>query len=120
MYYKTILLSLLALSGAYFSHAQMKFFEKMPEFPGDVNEYLAANIKYPKEARKNHIDGLVIIKFVVDSTGYLDSIRVAKSAHPLLDSEAIRVVRNMPRWEPAVINGQKARTNFAVPIYFRR
>ena len=120
MYYKTILLSLLALSGAYFSNAQMTFFEKMPEFPGDVNEYLAANIKYPKEARKKHIEGLVLVTFVVDSTGHLDNVRVAKSAHPLLDSEAIRVVRNMPRWEPAIKNGKRARINFTVPVSFSR
>jgi protein TonB len=41
-----------------------------------------------------------MIAFRIDTTGVINKIKVLKSVHPLLDSEAVRVVNNMPAWRP--------------------
>ncbi|RDC57175.1 TonB family protein [Pedobacter chinensis] len=55
--------------------------EKQPQFPGGIKafyDYLNANIKYPKEARKNHISGRVFLSFIVEKDGQLTNIKVTR------------------------------------------
>ncbi|WP_276134781.1 energy transducer TonB [Polluticoccus soli] len=91
----------------------------MPQFPGNVNQFLSKNIQYPDEAVANGISGKVVIGFVVDSTGYLDSVYVRESVHTSLDKEALRVVRLMPRWIPGKQGNKPVRIYYSLPITFR-
>ena len=71
----------------------------MPEFPGGVAglmRYLSENIKYPPEAAKNDIEGRVIVQFIIDETGQVGDIQVARPVSEELDAEAVRVVKSMP------------------------
>ena len=96
--------------------------EKMPEFPGGdkaLLEFLSKNIKYPVEAQKKGLQGRVVVGFVVEKDGSLSDVKTAKSVDPLLDEEAMRVVKSMPKWLPGKQNGKSVRVKFNVPILFK-
>jgi len=90
-----------------------------PAFPGNVREFIASNVRYPKEAWKKGVSGRVVVRFVVDENGNLSDVSIAKSVHPLLDEEAMRVIRLMPRWKPAMVDGELVKSYFTLPITFR-
>ena len=94
----------------------------MPSFPGGgeaIEKYLNDNIKYPKVARKNGVQGRVEVSFVVERDGTLSNIRVARSVDPLLDKEAKRVILSMPRWKPGKKDGKEVRVRYKLPVTFR-
>ena len=96
--------------------------EVMPEFPGGVRtmlDFIKKNIQYPEIARKNGIQGRVIVGVVVDKNGSVTNLTILKSIDPYLDKEAIRVISSMPKWTPGVQNGKKVRVKFTVPVSFR-
>jgi len=91
----------------------------MPLFKGDMNAWLEKQIQYPDSARKNKQEGRSIIKFIVSNKGVVQNpIVLNSSSFPLLDSEAIRVVRTMPVWKPAKQNGKFVSVYFTLPISF--
>ncbi len=67
----------------------------------NFNEFLRSNLRYPSEAIKNRIEGMVTVYAQVNSAGKLDSIKLGHSLHPLMDAEALRIVKTMTNWEPA-------------------
>lgn len=96
--------------------------EEMPEFPGG-QEALAAfmikEVKYPKKAKRAGIEGQVVVGFIVDKDGSVTDVTVAKGVDPLLDEEAMRAVRLMPKWRPGMMNGKPVKTKFNLPVRFR-
>ncbi len=96
--------------------------KQMPAYPGGdgaLFEYLSNNIKYPKDAEKQGIQGRVIVRFVVEKDGSVSDVKIVRSIHPLLNKEAIRVIQLMPKWYPGMQNGKPVRTNYTVPVMFR-
>lgn len=96
--------------------------EEMPEFPGGQEAMLAwisNNLKYPDEAVRNKITGVVIVRFTVGSTGKISDISVVRSANPLLDAEAVRVVGNMPDWKPGHQSGKAVDVYYTIPVEFK-
>lgn len=93
--------------------------EQLAQFNGDLYQYLAKQIRYPKADKKNKVEGRVILQFVVEKDGSISSITVLKSASETLAAEAIRVVSNMPKWMPAKNNGVAVRSRFVLPIAFK-
>ena len=94
----------------------------MPEFPGGkaaIFKYLAKNIRYPKTAWKNRIDGRVAVQFWVETDGSISDVKVIKSVSWDLNKEAIRVVKSMPNFKPGTIGGEPARIQFTLSIVFR-
>jgi TonB family protein len=93
--------------------------EEMPKFAdGDVQSFLAKNIKYPVEAQKNGIHGRVICQFIVERDGSISSVKVLRSVNPLLDAEACRVIYSMPKWIPGKQRGEIVRVKYTLPISF--
>lgn len=93
-----------------------------PSFPGgDVAcmKWLTNNINYPKEAMEKGIEGRVIVRFVVTKNGKITNAEVVRPVDPLLETEALRVIRSMPDWVPAKHNGQNVDLQFTLPITFR-
>ena len=77
----------------------------MPEFVGGMTammKYLQTNLKYPEDAIRQKLGGRVMVQFVVETDGTISNVRVAKTVFPSLDAEAVRVVKAMPKWKPAV------------------
>jgi TonB family protein len=93
----------------------------MPEFQGGftaLQDYLIKNIHYPDQAKKDSITGKVFVQFIVDETGKVGGAKVLKSANPLLDAEAIRVVSSMPDWIPGKNDDKTVKVAFTIPIMF--
>lgn len=96
--------------------------EKMPEFPGGkeaLKYYVANSIKYPAEAEKAGIQGRVHTAFIVEKDGCVTGARAMTSVDPQLDAEALRIVRNMPKWTPGMQDGKPVRVKYLVPVTFR-
>ena len=95
--------------------------EKMPKFPGGMlalRKHLAFNIIYPEKARKAHVQGTVYIRFVILKDGDIGEVKVLRGVDHVLDAEAVRVVKTLPKFEPGEQRGKKVKVWFSVPIKF--
>ena len=96
--------------------------EKLPEFPGGMVEFmkwLTKNLHYPVLAQKQRLEGKVVVSFIINKDGSITNEKVERSVDPLLDQEALRVVRMMPKWKPGIDKNKPCRTLFAIPINFK-
>ncbi|MCF0208557.1 MAG: TonB family protein [Bacteroidaceae bacterium] len=93
--------------------------EQQPTFNGNINQWLASNLKYPPVAAENGIEGRVIVQFVVGKDGSIHSAQVVRGVDASLDKEALRVVNSMPKWVPGKQNGQSVNCKFTLPVVFR-
>jgi TonB family protein len=92
-----------------------------PQFKGGVEgfgKYLSHNIEYPVSARQNNIQGRVVLTFVVEKNGQIKDIKVLNPVNPDIDNEAVRVLRNSPKWIPGTMFGSAVRVQYSVPISF--
>ena len=98
------------------------FVDQMPSFNGGgiskFREYIKSNIEYPAKAKEQSISGKVIVKFVIDKEGNLTDIQLANSVHPLLDNEALRVIKSCPKWVPGKQQGQVVKVQYIIPVNF--
>jgi TonB family protein len=94
-----------------------------PDFPGGMQamyKWLATNTNYPREALDKEIQGKVYVEFVVEKDGHVDHVVVRRGCNPLLDQEALRVIGQMPAWEPGRLeDGTVVPTRFTIPIDFK-
>ena len=98
--------------------------EQQPSFPDGeaaLFKYLSENIKYPEFARDNGIEGTTYVGFVVEKDGSITDVTVRRGVKggKVCDEEAIRVVRNMPRWKPGRQNGKNVRVSYNLPVKFK-
>lgn len=96
--------------------------EQMPAFPGGQQAlfaFLSKNVHYPPKAQQMGLQGRVILSFTVEKDGSIADIIVLRSVHKLLDDEAMRVVRSMPKWRPGKQNGKPVRVRYTIPLSFR-
>jgi protein TonB len=95
--------------------------EDQPSYPGGEEariRYLQENLRYPQMAREAGIQGTVFVTFVVERDGSVTDVRVLRGIGGGCDEEAVRVVQNMPRWNPGRQRGQPVRVQFNMPIRF--
>lgn len=95
--------------------------ELMPAFDGGeeaMYKWLGDNIKYPQVAKETGITGTVIVTFVVEKDGSITNVVLLKGIGGGCDEEALRVVRNMPKWKVGKQNGVPVRVQFNLPIRF--
>ena len=118
-----------------------------PQYPGGISElmkFLSYNIKYPVEAEHYGVEGRVLVNFFVETDGTVSDIKVVNAdlknrlsdkkfskyseqdkfamrekGEGQLKEEALRVVRKMPNWDPAMRRGEKVRVKYTLPISFR-
>ncbi|MDR2086067.1 MAG: energy transducer TonB [Dysgonamonadaceae bacterium] len=98
------------------------FVEQPPQFPGGEKElmkWLNTNIKYPLIALEQGIEGRVILRFVVGADGSVSSVEIQRSLDPSCDREAVRVIKNMPKWNPGKQNGQTVSVYYTLPVLFK-
>lgn len=96
--------------------------ETMPTFPGGevgLINCISRELRYPAEAMKKNITGCVKVEFLVNKTGKVSDARVKESCHPLLDAEAVRVVKLLKGFRPATKDGKPVNVWFTLPINFR-
>lgn len=92
--------------------------EQMPEFDGSLEAYLRKNLHYPEDARTAGLEGRVGIQFVVNEDGSISSAEVFQKTYAMLDAEALRVVKAMPKWRPGKQEGKAVKCYFTLPITF--
>lgn len=91
----------------------------LPNFPGGMPmfyQYVSKEFKYPLEAQKNKITGRLIISFVVEKDGSLSGIRVLRDQGNGLGEEAVRMLKNSPKWVAGMQNGKPIRVMYTLPI----
>ncbi|MES2703933.1 MAG: energy transducer TonB [Bacteroidota bacterium] len=92
--------------------------EQMPQFAGNMSDYLSKRINYPEVARNNGIQGRVVVKFVVNEDGTVSDAVVVKGIGGGCDEEALRIVRSMPAWKAGKQNGIPVKVYFTLPLSF--
>jgi protein TonB len=112
-----------------------KVVEDNPAFPGCENisdkaekkkcadekmlQFIYGNIKYPAIARENGVEGMVVVKFVVEKDGSITAPEVVRDIGAGCGAEALRVVQMMPKWEPGKQRGRAVRVQFNLPVKFK-
>ena len=94
----------------------------MPGFPGGDEariNYLKNSIEYPQMARESGIQGRVFVTFVVEKDGNITDVRILRGIGGGCDEEAVRVIKNMPKWVPGKQRGKPVRVQFNMPILFK-
>lgn len=89
---------------------------KEPSFPGGLSEFykfIAQNFKMPKNFKSNE---KLIASFIVEKDGSLTNIDVKKDLGSGTKEEAIRVLKNSPKWIPATVDNEKIRYEYVLPI----
>lgn len=95
--------------------------EVRPKFrngENDLFKILSDSLVYPKNAKHDRIGGKVLVQFTVDTLGNATNVKVAQGIREDLDQEAIRVIKLLNGWSPALKNGKKVSVDFNFPIYF--
>ena len=95
----------------------------LPRFNGGstqvFDEWVRANISYPAKAAANHIQGRVVLSFIISETGEVKDVKVIEGLDKELDAEAVRVVSSSPKWTPAMKQGKPMATELLFPITFK-
>ncbi len=96
--------------------------EVMPSFPGGekaMAAYLSERLQYPQLARENRIQGTVYLQMVIEADGSITHVKLARGIGYGCDAEAMRIVRNMPRWNPGLQDGEPVPVIYTIPIAFK-
>ena len=97
--------------------------DELPEFPdggqAGLMRYLTQHIRYPAYAQQRNLQGYVVCQFLVGEDGSISDVRVLQGVHPVLDNEAVRVLRVMPRWKPGMRGGKAVRVRYTLPVVFQ-
>jgi len=92
-----------------------------PVFPGGkaaLKDYLRQNFNYPAEALINKITGQALIQATIAEDGKLENFKTLQADNAYFEQEAIRVLKEMPRWQPAIKDGKTIRVDLAFPFIF--
>lgn len=95
--------------------------DKMPQYPHGDKElagFISHQLRYPKEARQQGVEGRILCSFIVAADGSISNIEVVQGLNPQLDNEAIRVLSLMSKWIPGENNGEKVNVKCLLPIDF--
>ena len=92
-------------------------------FPGGIDafkEYVSKNMKYPEEAKKNNISGIVRVAFAVNKDGTINNITVPEGIGYGCDEEAVRLIKHSPKWNPGYYpDGTPERVGYTLHIIFQ-
>jgi protein TonB len=94
----------------------------MPMYTGgtaEMHKFISNTLSYPADAAQRNAQGLVVYTFVVEKDGTLSNFNNIHRADPLLNEEALRILKNMPPWRPARHKGEIVRSETYVPMYFK-
>lgn len=96
--------------------------EKMPEFPDGEEallQFFGSNIIYPEVARKEKLEGMIILEFIIEKDGSLSDLKIVRDIGGGCGNEALRIAKQMPKWSPGMVNNKPVRTNYKLPVRFK-
>ena len=97
--------------------------DEMPSFPGGpagLMKWLSSHVQYPAIAIDICIQGTVIVSFIVEPDGSVSNAKLVRSVDPCIDQEALRLVGQMPKWNPGKRAGIPVRVRCCLPIKFKQ
>ena len=80
--------------------------------------FLIQYMRFPSEAKEKGISGTVYVTFIIDEIGMIKEVKLLRGFYESCDNEALRVVKLMPKWIPAKVDGKAVRMRFNMPIKF--
>jgi protein TonB len=84
-----------------------------------VGVYLSKRFRCPEEAKKNQVVGNIVVSFTIDTTGTLINPVVKRGLRYGCDEEAIRLIKTLPKWKPAMKNNHPVEHKGEVRILVR-
>ena len=131
LFFIAVLFSFFGMSQNELETIEIDELSEVPVYPGceniinktkclqeNIQRHIVRNFKYPKEAKKNKIQGRVFVQFIVGTGGYVDIIKT-RGPDDLLEKEAERIISLLPKFKPGILNGKPVRVPFSMPIIFR-
>ena len=131
LFFIAVLFSFFGMSQNELETIEIDELSEVPVYPGcenirnktrclqeNIQRHIVRNFKYPKEAKKNKIQGRVFVQFIVGIGGYVDIIKT-RGPDDLLEKEAKRIISLLPKFKPGILNGKPVRVPFSMPIIFR-
>ena len=131
LFFIAVLFSFFGMSQNELETIEIDELSEVPVYPGcenirnktkclqeNIQRHIVRNFKYPKEAKKNKIQGRVFVQFIIGTGGYIDIIKT-RGPNNLLEKEAQRIISLLPKFKPGVFNGKTVRVPFSVPVIFR-
>jgi TonB family protein len=95
--------------------------ERKPAFDGGnpaFKNYLKENLKYPKKAERNNVSGIVFLSFIVEVDGSITNVKVIRSLGSGTDEEAVRVLKESPKWIPGMKKDKVVRVMYNHTVAF--
>lgn len=97
--------------------------DQLPRFNGGstkvFEEWVSTHLSYPAKAAVNHIQGKVVLSFIISETGDVKNVKVIEGLNGEFNAEAVRVVSSSPKWTPAMKQGKPIATELLVPFSFK-
>ncbi|EGW48116.1 hypothetical protein HMPREF0666_00721 [Prevotella sp. C561] len=93
-------------------------FSPMPSFPGNIQQFLRTHLVWPAGRKNKNVEGRVIVKFYIDRDGSCSQFKILRSLSPAFDTEALRVLKLMPKWN--VDSTAKGGTWYVLPVSFKK
>jgi len=84
-----------------------------------LKKWVYVYLRYPKEALEQGVQGRVLVDFIIDEKGKVTDVVAARSSDPLLEEEALRVIKASPDWKPGRVRGKKVRSRMSLNVEFR-
>ncbi len=96
-----------------------EYVEEMPTYPGGMAAFMAfvqKNFKYPKGVEQEGIQSRIICTMIINEDGAISDVKVVKPVHPLVDTEFVRVIEAMPKWNPGKHKGKAVKVKYTIPM----
>ena len=90
----------------------------IPSFPGNIQQFLRAHLVWPAGRKNKKVEGKVIVKFYIERDGTCSQFKILRSLSPAFDTEALRVLKLMPKWN--VDSTAKGGTWYVLPVFFKK
>lgn len=112
-----------------------KVVEEMPRFPGcegaatteekekcakeQMLKFVYKNLKYPAGARKSGVQGMVVVRFIIDKNGNVTQPNVIREIGAGCGDAALKVVESFPKWIAGKQSGKNVSVQYTLPIKFK-
>ncbi len=102
------------------STVQSGFEEAQPAggYPA-LYDFFKQNVQYPEQSKKQKIEGSVLVEFYVNEKGKPVEVTILKGINTELNEEAIRLIKSMPTWQPALVEGKPVSMKLTIPLTFQ-
>ncbi|MBK7407573.1 MAG: energy transducer TonB [Saprospirales bacterium] len=82
-------------------------------------QYISAHLRYPEMAKKDGVEGTVLVRFIVHSKGEVGNIFITEGVSPDCDKEVKRLIQDMPAWQPGEVAGKPVNVVMVLPVKFK-